>query len=144
MLHFQSWTEMDVVLNDELCCCVWADRPLSRAWGQCSAAGPLCTAFDWGTPLPHYPIEPSFTDTLVEWLSKWAVYVAWRRSVLLHSFPKPVRCLCKFLCKLNSSVSLSMFIYILWRHHPNVCCNSLGLWVKLLKLPHVCNYIKVP
>lgn len=72
MLHFQSWTEMDVVLNDELCCCVWADRPLSRAWGQCSAAGPLCTAFDWGTPLPHYPIEPSFTDTLVEWLSKWA------------------------------------------------------------------------
>lgn len=108
---------MDVVLNDELCCCVWADRPLStsRAWGQCSAAGLLCTAFDWGTPLPQYPIEPSFTDTLVEQLSKWAA--------LCMSLGVGVCCCTgsRLVLELNASscasqnslVSLSMFIYIL-------------------------------
>lgn len=97
----------------------------------------------WANPLLHYPIEPSFTDTLVEWLTKCVVYVVWRRSVLLHKQPIGFGTECKFLCKLNSSVSLSMFFL----HSVKVSYKLVlqGVKSETVELPRVCNYyIKVP
>lgn len=107
------------------CGCVWADRPLSsRAWGQSSAAAPLCTAFDWVDAHP-----PSLHRAILHWHTgggaRWVgciVHVGWCRSVVAEAACW-FRIKCKFPCKLLF-IQWSPFICIPWKDHPHLCCKS--------------------